>query len=71
MSIGKNSSGKRHWKVPEFKDSHYFTLSEEQQERRTTERIWLSRGGRMLIDHVPPEKHPWDNDDPPLGPQAA
>lgn len=54
------------------KRTYKFT-SEEYEDRRETRDIWLSVGGRMTINYIRPEEddNPWDNDNQPLGPQAA
>ena len=49
-----------------------YKYGEEYEDRREERRIWLSTGGYMLIDYIAPEDdNPWNNDNDPLGPQAA
>lgn len=39
----------------------------------TEKNIWLDIGGKITLKYIPPEDDddPWNNDDPPMGPQAA
>ena len=55
------------WHIPHEVKSDYRWDSDRLEERR----IWLHSGGHMLIEYIPPEDDPWDDDDPHLGPQAA